>query len=395
MTINYSGRRMTCNVDWLSFSVMLRETNPEIICPEGYRMEILPGNNVFRNRMILRNDAGEKLLTCLWCPFSTVINKRIMTVQVANSRLYCSVGIKDACALLSECVEYSFNACSRIDICLDFVASDFQLGCIRKMATGAMYVEKKREGSQFWHENTIKKGEKEIKVRQPHCLSWGSKTSEIKVKLYWKSREQGILPQVDKKGNVRYPAAEKPYIVEEWRTNKMDVLRVWRLEFSLQSSGQLQWDDKVITLDDVASPYWFCRVFAGLLRTRFVVRKNEGKRTDKHNNDSIVKFLEVPFDRLLLKWQQYNKSEPLTPDGEVLKQIRHLLLQADNEVIRANAKYVESLYNMIETMCEVSGSRNYVERLLGKSLYEYFCDIYTGAGEGKHEVIPSLSKSIS
>lgn len=394
MLINYNGHRMTCNVDWLSFSVLLREESPELVCPDGYRMEILTGNNIFQNRMILRNTAGEKLLTCLWNPYSKVINKRIMTVQVANSRLYCVDGIHNAYALLSECVECSFNACSRIDICLDFVATEHQLSCIRKMAAGSMYVEKKREGSQFWHENTIVKGGEKTKVRQPHCLSWGSKTSEIKVKLYWKSREQGMLPKVDKNGEIVYPEPEKPYIVEEWRINKMDLLRVWRLEFSLQSSGQLLWDNKVITLDDISSPYWFCRVFAGLLRTRFIVRKNQGKRTAKHNRDAVVGFLDVPFDRLPLKWQEYNETQPLTPDGEVLKQIRHLLLQADNEVIRANPKYVENLYAMVETMCQESGSTSYVERLLGKSVYDYFCEIYTESGAGTHNVLPSLSKSI-
>ena len=382
---------MACNVDWLSFSVKSKEEEPTIECLEGYRMEVLTGNNIFKYRFILYDVSGVKLFTVLWCPHSSVLDKRIMTCQVANSQLYIDNGILKCYELLRKCVDCSFNACSRIDICLDFVADDSKMRIIRKLSEGAMYVEKKREGSMWWHEITIKRGEEEMKVKQCHCLSWGSKKTEIKVKLYWKSREIGMIPQ--KKDEI--PTPSKPYIVEEWRSNKMDTKKVWRLEFSMSGAGQLIWDEKVISLEDVNSPYWFCRVFAGLLRTRFVIRKNQGRRTEKHNGDQIVKFIEVPFDRLPVEWMKYQQKEPLTPDGEVLKVIRHLILQCDNEVLRCNGDYIQNMYNLIDTMCQKSNAYPYVYQLLGKSLYEYFCDIYTGSGEGKHEVLPSLSKSIS
>lgn len=382
---------MACNVDWLSFNVKSKDEEPTIECPEGYRMEVLTGNNIFKNRFILYDVSGVKLFTVLWCPHSNVLNKRIMTCQVANSQLYLDDGILKCYELLRRCVDCSFNACSRIDICLDFVADDSKMRIIRKLSEGAMYIEKKREGSMWWHEITIERSGKETKVKQCHCLSWGSKTTEIKVKLYWKSREIGMIPQ--KKDEI--PTPTKPYIVEEWRANKMDTKKVWRLEFSMSGAGQLIWDEKVISLEDVNSPYWFCRVFAGLLRTRFVVRKNQGKRTEKHNGDQIVKFIEVPFDRLPVEWMKYQQKEPLTPDGEVLKMIRHLILQCDNEVLRCNSEYIQNMYYLIDSMCQKSHAYPYVYQLLGKSLYDHFYDIYTGAGEGKHDVIPSLSKSIS
>lgn len=392
MLINYNGKRMTCNIDWLSFSVKTKESNPEIMCPDGYRLELLPGNNIFANRFIMRDLAGNKLITCLWNPYSKVLDQRLMTCQVANSQLYIDGGINRCFALLQQCVDCSFNAVSRVDICLDFVASDRDYKIIRKLSSGAMYVERKREGSQFWHETTIQKGSKSLKVRQVHCLSWGSKTTEIKCKLYYKSREQGLL-SVPKNGTPIAP--EKPYIVDEWISNKMDTKRVWRLEFSLCGAGQLIWDGKVITLEDVSSPYWYCRVFAGLYRTRFVVRKNQGRRTLKHNDDDIVSFLDLPFDRLPLEWITYAKRDPLTPDGEVLKIIRHLILQTDSDVIRANPQYLESLYDLCNTMCQQSHAYPYVQRLLGKSLRDYFNDIVENSGVGIYDTIPQLSKSLS
>lgn len=404
---------MACNVDWLSFNVKSKDKEPTIECPEGYRMEVLTGNNIFKNRFILYDVSGVKLFTVLWCPYSSVVDSRIMTCQIANSQLYINDGILKCYELLKRCVDCCFNACSRIDICLDFVADDSKMRIIRKLSEGAMYVEKKREGSVWWHENTISKEGKEVKVKQCHCLAWGSKSSEIKVKLYWKSREIGLLPQAKsdnskkitkrkckkhwksrrKEGEI--PTPSKPYIVEEWKANNMDTKKVWRLEFSMSGAGQLIWDEKVISLEDVNSPYWFCRVFAGLLRTRFIVRKNQGRRSEKHNGDKIVKFIEVPFDKLPVEWMKYKEKEPLTPDGEVLKVIRHLILQCDNEVLRCNSEYIQNMYNLIDTICQKSNAYPYVYQLLGKSLYDYFCDIYTSAGKGKHDVIPSLSKSIS
>lgn len=389
MIANCEGQRVACNVDWLSFSVKSREVNPTIECPEGYRMEVLQGNNVFKERFILKDLSGVKLITVLWHPFSRVLDQRLMTVQVANSQLYADGGVMRCYDLLQECVECSFNACSRIDICLDFVADDRKAKIIRKLSEGGMYVEKKREGSVWWHESTIGSGEGERKVKQCHCLSWGAKDSEVKVKLYWKSREVGLVGAGDEK-NI-----SKPYIVDEWKANGMDVKRVWRLEFSLSGAGKLLWDSKVIQLDDVASPFWFCRVFAGLYRTRFVVRKNQGRRTKKHNADEIVPFLNLPFDRLPIAWRRYQKREPLTPDGEVLKTIRHLIMQCDSEVVRCNPEFVERLYDLCDTMCQKSHAYPYVNQLLGKPLYDYFSDIYTEAGEGKHEVLPSLAKSLA
>ena len=50
-----------------------------------------------------------------------------------------------------------------------------------------------------------------IQKKQLHCLSFGSQKSEIKVKIYNKSREQGLLlpSTIDKNGVVKEPEPEK------------------------------------------------------------------------------------------------------------------------------------------------------------------------------------------
>lgn len=270
------------NCDWLQYSVLTHYEQPEIECPKGYRIEVMTGNNVFRHRAIVSDERGRKWLTMLWSPYSGKLNSRLMTVQIANWLLY-SGGIKTADRVLHQIVECKFNSMGRIDVCGDFQITDSQLVTIKHLNSGHYYVQGKKEGSAWWH-NVGSVGTT-AKAKQLHCLTWGSPSSKIKTKLYNKSREQGVLDGGE---------PEKPYIIEQWRLAGWDITKVYRLEFSLSSSGQLLWRGQRITLDDVASADWLYDVFSLLLEKRFVIRKNQGKRQGHKNLDEIVPFWSVP-----------------------------------------------------------------------------------------------------
>lgn len=370
---------LAINCDWLSFNVLLNEPEPEINCPDEHRIELLPGNNIFKNRMIVRNAAGEKVLTCLWCPYSSVLNKRIMTCQVANSFLYC-----DWCSyvksLLNEIVDCEVNSMSRIDICCDFNATENRLAIIRKLHSGACYVQGKSEGAKWWHNSEFKGKTTQF----PHCLNWGTKSSEIKVKLYNKAREQHTDGT---KGD-----ADKPYIIDEWKLAGLDLPNVWRLEFSLSGAGQLRYNDRVITLDDVASTNWFCRVFADCLERRFVVRKNQGLRTKRGNQDAKMSFLNFPFERVKIEWKPTEKHNA---DCDIVTTFRRLLKSLSEPAAQTN----EVVFNAISTaLREIVYSAHldmYCDRVLGCSIESYISQLYCHVGCGIDEPDPNPTRMFS
>lgn len=247
MIVSYTNEVYCVNVDWLQFSVHLGNSTPEILCPEGYRLELCQGNNIFEYRALVFTEGGQKVLTLLWHPYSSVLPQNLMTCQVSNEWLYLNgLGIKWAWELLQEIVECTFNAIGRVDICIDFQGTPARTAFLAHLNSNHYYVQGKKEGSTWWH--TLASGAKQL-----HCLTWGSPTSEIKVKVYHKSREQGIM-EGDK------DKASKPYIVTEWESAGLDITNVWRLEFSLSGVGQLRWNGQPITFDNLTDNAWLTQV---------------------------------------------------------------------------------------------------------------------------------------
>lgn len=383
---NSNQETMIVNVDWLSYSVRLADAMPELICPEGYRMEVLQGNNIYKNRFILRDCTGEKVVTCMWCPYSSVLDKNVATVQVANSWLYLPYGIEHCHDIMCQCWDCAYNGCSRVDICCDFVANDRRMRLIRKLQTGGVYIAKKREGSTFWHERLV--GER--KVRECHCFSWGSKKTEIKCKLYNKSREVGL---VTKDGKIP-ETVEKQYIVDSWRKAGFDILRVWRLEFSLQGAGQLRWDGKVIDIADVGGDTWALYMYASLYQSRFDMRYNDGRRTVKHNDDRQIDFLllkEWTVEGCTINWQEYNHDEP-TPDAESITTIRKLMLQLESPAATSNTAVFDAIANAVGVILQEGKFRAYFDRCFGKPFDVYMAEKRAETGEGIIHVSDAPSK---
>lgn len=348
------------NCDWLQYSVLTAEPEPELYCPEGWRVEVMSGNNIFQHRAFVMDGRGRKWLTLLWCPYSSVLNARLMTVQVGNFVLYGS-GILAADRLLNQVVDCAFNAMGRIDLCADFQIDDEKLLVIKHLNSGHYYVQGKGEGSAWWHQVPMAAGNRVIHRKQTHCLSWGSKTSKIKVKLYNKSREQGMLEPE--------PEPEKPYIVQQWREAGWDVQRVWRLEFSMCSSGQLSWDHKAIMLEDVASGDWVSSVFSTLLKSRFVVRINEGRRAGHKNLDPIVPFIQPESETVSLKWV-LGRGDGIEV-GEEVKALRSLVSQLQSPVVSASHDVSAAICSAIDSLVRGAHMEGYFLNHFGSHSWDY------------------------
>lgn len=358
------------NCDWLQYSVLTDSEEPEIICPDGYRLEIAQGNNIFENRALLFNSNGEKVLTLLWKPYSSVLNKRLMTVQVANKFLYTGM-IRKNFDLVRQIVACSFNSVGRFDICLDFEANEDFLEAVKHLNSGHYYVQHKTEGSSWWHE--VNKDN--FKHKQTHCLTWGSPNSEIKVKLYHKSREQGLIG-----GDT----PEKPWIVEEWEEAHFNKQNVWRLEFSLAGAGQLRWEKQIITLEMIENECWLRRVFFSLYHKRFVCRINQGKRQGHKNNDTRVYLIKLPLDGENLTW--YEAPNLKSESKPAIELLRSLMRQVDNSAVMASKIMFESYGKMICEVIENYGLENYFKAVFEKDYTDYLAELYDKSGSGVYNM---------
>lgn len=374
MTSSYQTDNYCINLDWLQFSVHLTSPTPEIICPDGYRLELCQGNNIFENRALVFNAAGEKVLTLLWTPYSSVLPQNLMTCQVANEYLYYNgYGIEWAWKLLQEIVECTFNAIGRVDICIDFQGNEDRTRFITNLATSQYYVQARKEGSTWWHE--LADGKK-----QTHCLTWGSQKTEIKVKLYHKSREQGVMD-----GNA--DNATKPWIVQEWQSAKLDISNVWRLEFSLSGVGQLRWNGQPITLEQLKDNGWVTQVLCELYHSRFVTRANKGLRKGHKNRDPRVYLIPLPERASHLKWQDAKLEHKDLPAAITL--LRSMMRQIDNPAVVAAKPVFEYYANTIANVIRDYALEGYFRRTWQQDSATFFADMYEQAGQGVHKAIAS------
>lgn len=379
MFFKYQDSKFCVNCDWLSFSVHLREPEPEIMCPDGLRIELCQGNNVFEHRAMVFDGRGAKYLTLLWKPYSKVLPTNLMTVQVANEFLYLSggQGIKWAFEDLQRIVDCTFNAVGRIDICIDWEANDNRLEFLKHLNSGHYYAQHKSEGSTWWHE--VSNGD--YKHKQLHCLTWGSPKSEIKVKIYHKSREQGLI-------NGDTP--EKPWIVEEWKQNEMDIRNVWRLEFSMQGAGQLRYKGQPIQLTNVQDEFWLLNVLCELYANRFVTRINQGKRNGHKNLDQRIYLFQLPPRAAGLKW-----AEPKGKDYELpasITLLRSLMRQVDNPVVMASSTMFEEYAYMIIHLVEAHKLDGYFRRTYQDECRAYFDSMWDNIGQGIRQTTPSPAR---
>ncbi len=379
MTFDYRGNHYAINCDWLQYSVFLGTAEPIINCPDGYRIDLCQGNNIYEKRALVMDSNGRKRLTLLWKPYSSVLNPYVMTVQVANDGLYTNQ-ILSSLDLMKKITWCQFNSIGRIDLCCDFDMTTKRFQMLKHLNSGHYYVERKTQGSTFWHE--IEKSD--YKKKTCHCMSWGSKTSEIKVKLYNKTRELGI-------GTSHEP--EKPWIISEWDKIGIDKLNAWRLEFSLHSNGMLRYQDRQINLDDLANNYWLACVFIDLYYTRFVTRINQGKVKGHKNKDERVFLLDLPTNAEKIYWaQSLNQQSESMP---AIKLLRSMLANLANEALVANKELFENYSHTIIDVVTTHHLEDYFENRFGVNAIDYLNAEAARAGSGINETIASPSKFLS
>lgn len=383
MVLDYNNRKYCINCDWLQYSCILMDDNPTIRKVDGYRIELVQGNNIFRHRALVYDGIGRKWLTILWSPYSSRLNSRLLTCQVSNELLYMG-SIHEAHRLLESIIDCSFNSMGRIDLCCDFEADDAFLTNVNMLMDNTAYMQGKSDDALFRHRVNAGNGYYQM---QPHCINFGSMASEIKVKIYNKSRELGLVggkrksPEFDDNGQPvdDNPVDEhKPWISDEWRIAGFNLKKVWRMEFSLNGANQLRSKNHAITLDDVASSEWQMSTFVGLYNKRAVVRKAQGGRKGHKNEDELIRLLDLPTDGNHLKWFEGNPPSPV--NTAAIPIIRSMMSRISEPCIMANENNYMAYTNTIITLVENNRLGTWFRNRFGGDVIDVCQDIFQDAG---------------
>lgn len=283
------------------------------------------------------------------------MNPDMALFEVANEWLYHGLGFTGALDLLRQSCDFEVTGMSRVDLAADFSPNEHQRSVITNLASGDYYVSGKRSGSGFW---SVVKDEKLSPYWQgkiPHCQSWGHKTSDVKWKLYYKTKE------LRDEGKGQW---SKPYIVDMWRDVGLDENNVWRLEVSVHNANGFDFMGEKLTFDR------FCHTGSGLYQalytSRFQVRENQGHK-DK-SNDKIVEFL--PVGRLQSGFRVRQRDIIAEHNGS-LTLLRHLVSDLQSESVMMNEPVRESLIASIQTIVERDGLHRYLREVVGMEIDDW------------------------
>lgn len=286
------------NLDWVAFSILLVPSPHEKddhkftlndISSLGFKVIEYVGTNIYSRRAIVFAGDGQKLLTLLFQPHSRIIDFKSCLVEVANPLLYSRYlqfdgkwygGLLWVPELLQALHPYTFQCLSRIDIAADFPLTSERATKVRQLSSDAVYVQRYTEGVSFHNYVTIK-GAKVTRI--PRQLSWGSKNSNIKWKLYNKSLE---VFEYEKVGDKVVQHCNKQYIVDKWLECGWDVNNVWRLEVSICPMEKYKFHGRTLRFHDLANWFTISDIFTCLYQTKFVCRMNEG-HADRSNDTRV------------------------------------------------------------------------------------------------------------
>lgn len=347
-------QKILCSCDWLGLSLRL---SGEVKPIEGYIWREYSATNVWNKRRILYTEDGDKVLTLLNEPRSAIIAKNAALLEIENEWLYHGGGYWRILDTLRSAVFFEIIGISRLDLCVDFVPTKSQSDTIDNLYNGKYYVVGKRNGSNFWSRNKNPKLQADWLNREiPHNQSWGHKTSAIKWKLYYKSKEL-----LDAMGGKFY---DKPYIVDMWRINGLDTSNVWRLEVSLKHLNDYSIYGHPITLDWLDSNQ--LELFCQMYNQRFQIRKNQG-HLDRSNDDE-VEFLPIP--KIEKTFQRNDPQSHRQHNGRITL-LRHLVQSLDDEQVLLDYVSRNAVFDHIASILNRDNLHNYFLAITGQWFDEW------------------------
>lgn len=342
--------RLPLSVDWMGLTLQL--LSPVTGAPEGHRWAYYSPTNVWGSRWCLFNEFGEKVFTLLFQPRQSIIKSNRALLEIANEWLYHGLGISGCLSLLEQCCQFGILGISRADLAADFVPTASQADVIRKLFTNEYYVAGKQNGNGWWSKRSTAGTHPMWAGWCPHDMNWGHKTSDVKWKLYYKTKELR-----DAAGGFGY---DKPYIVDKWREFGMDETNVWRLEVSIKHGNNFDFMGNPLTFDTFM--HNTTNLFKSLYTSRFVIRADEGHK-DK-TNDTTIDF--IPVGKLHDAFKVHRDDHDVAHNS-CLTLLRHLVTDLQTEQVLLNDQVRESALEMVEKLLEINQLGKYFHSVVGDS----------------------------
>ncbi len=348
------GQILPLSCDWLSLSLDLRTSVHE--APEGHVWAYYSATNVWASRWVLFNEYGDKVFTLLFQPRSSCIRGSAALIEIANEWLYHGIGIQGCLDLLSQCCDFTVGGMSRLDLAVDFNPTIRQAHIIRGLASGKYYVGGKRNRVPWYSVirdeffPTMWQGE------IPHDQSWGHKTSDIRWKLYYKSKELR-----DAAGGKGF---EKPYIVDMWREVGLQENNVWRLEVSIRNCNNYTYLGRKLSFE--AFMHSTSHLYQTLYAARFQVRRNQGHK-DK-SNDRVVPLLPIECTKDAFRAR---RSDVLAKRHGRLALIRHLVADVQKEECMIDTATRETIIAAMESVLNNDRMERYFAAVTGQAFDDW------------------------
>lgn len=341
--------------DWLGLSLRIREDVGS--APAGHCWRDYSCTNVWDKRKVLYTEDGQRVATLLYKPRSSIIESTASLLEIENEWLYHGLGADKILELVLQTVPLEVVGISRLDLCVDFCPTEKQAEIIEGLASGKYYVQGKRSGSLFWSTNNNKWLHSRWNGRRiPHCQSWGHKSSSIKWKLYYKTKEL-----LDAAGGQFF---DKPYIVDQWRLAGMDITNVWRLEVSITHCNQQEYKGQCLDYQCFRS--WYDGIFSAYYASRFIVRKNEG-HADR-SNDKVIQFLDVAQGYRVVRNAE---AKTLAERSPRITLLRRLVKSMEDEAVMLDDSTRENVFWLVESVVERDNLQNYFRMMVGRWLEDW------------------------
>jgi hypothetical protein len=240
-----------------------------------------------------------------------------------------------------EELQLSYNNITRIDVCLDFnyfINSYYPEQFIR----------------DFLNEKILKNGRGKFTVigEQKHFnnyqyLRFGTKTSDVNVYLYDKTRE---LEQVQ----------DKPYIKEKWKLAGLDLnKKIWRLEVSIKSKGTNYINQETGEIDrinifNIFEKDYLNDIFFSYIAQYFAFKINDKKKNKTRMEDLIL------FDRTTTNMKKMylpNSTGSNVADKVLIKK----LYQFDQDYRGTSTQGIQSAKILLDEIIQIANLQDYFE----------------------------------
>lgn len=348
------------STDWFALSIRLLDKS--IRTPAHHTWVVGDGGtNVWSRRAMLYNDHGEKVLTLLSEPKSSMLDSSLALVEIANEWLYHGIGVRGVLIKLRWCVPYVVLGVSRLDLAVDFTPNERLQRQIMGLAIGKLRVGMKQNGSGFWsvnHDDWMPEMWRDKRIQ--HDMNWGHKESDVKWKLYYKSKELK-----DAVGGVGW---DKPYIVDLWRESGLDINNVWRLEVSIKRCSKLMFHDKPLGLK--AWRESTLELWDSLYNSRFQVYAAGDKRKKPvpflpHGNGGAIRCRKYEGERVC---------------SARVSLLRRLVQSLDDDEVLLDAPTRHDVLRSIDGIVTRDGLARYFEGMVGEK-YNIWVNKFKGLDE--------------